>query len=144
MSIDKKQLSCVGCKAYLFEDDDVVYCPICGAPHHRECYNKLNHCALEELHGTENEYNAEKEVEKRQNSSDDFKSDEIICERCGKKYSSNLNGCPNCEKNQFYGFNMYQNFDFLGGVPADHILEDDITAEQARKFVLNFYQPIRE
>ena len=60
MSLNEKGLSCAGCKAYLFEEDDIVYCPVCGAPHHRECYNRTGHCALEELHGTENEYDAEK------------------------------------------------------------------------------------
>ena len=138
MSIDKKHLSCVCCKAYLFEEDDVVYCPICGAPHHRECYNRLNHCALEELHGTENEYNAEKEALKRQTAVEDTQNqnEEITCEKCGKKYYSNLNQCPNCNKNEFDSFNIYQNFDFLGGVPADLKLEEDVTAEQAKKFVL--------
>ena len=138
MSIEKKQLSCVCCKAYLFEEDDVVYCPVCGAPHHRECYNKLNHCALEELHGTENEYDAEMEAEKRQTASDSSNNqrNETECPRCGMKYSPNLKGCPNCGKNEFEGFGNFQTFDFLGGVPADLKLDEDITAEQAKKFVL--------
>ena len=53
MSLNDKGSSCVRCHAYIFPEDDIVYCPICGAPHHRECYNTLGHCALEELHGTE-------------------------------------------------------------------------------------------
>ena len=46
----KKQ--CAFCHAILFEDDDIVYCPECGAAHHRECYNSLGHCARAQLHGT--------------------------------------------------------------------------------------------
>ena len=34
----------------------MVYCPECGAPHHRECYNSIGHCALEEFHGTDMQY----------------------------------------------------------------------------------------
>ena len=138
MSIEKTQLSCVSCKAYLFEEDDVVYCPVCGAPHHRECYNKIGHCALEELHGTENEYNAEAEAIKRNtvsyNSSPDGDKT-LTCNICGRKYSSQLKECPHCHKTGFSGFNPYQGFDFLGGVPADLKLDGEITAEQAKNFV---------
>ena len=56
MNPEQKNISCALCHAYLFEEDDVVYCPVCGAPHHRECYNSIGHCALEQLHGTEQQY----------------------------------------------------------------------------------------
>ncbi|MBR6741280.1 MAG: hypothetical protein IKL93_00900, partial [Clostridia bacterium] len=56
MSLQNKDQHCALCHAILFPEDDVVYCPECGAPHHRECYNGINHCALEEFHGTENQY----------------------------------------------------------------------------------------
>ena len=41
---------CPVCHAYLMEDDDIVVCPDCGAPHHRECWKSLGHCGCEELH----------------------------------------------------------------------------------------------
>lgn len=41
---------CPVCHAYLMEEDDIVVCPDCGAPHHRECWNSVGHCACEELH----------------------------------------------------------------------------------------------
>ena len=53
MSENKTKLTCSVCHAYLFDDDDVVYCPVCGAPHHRDCYKSIGHCAFEEAHGTE-------------------------------------------------------------------------------------------
>ena len=56
MSLSYEGQSCALCHAYLFPEDDVVCCPECGAPHHRECYNSIGKCALEELHGTENQY----------------------------------------------------------------------------------------
>ena len=56
MSLNIEDKQCQLCNAYLFEDDDVVFCPECGAPHHRECYNSLGHCALEHLHGTDQQY----------------------------------------------------------------------------------------
>jgi hypothetical protein len=60
MSLDVKGQKCVVCKAYLFSEDDIVYCPECGAPHHRECYNSIGHCGLQEFHGTDKEYDRNK------------------------------------------------------------------------------------
>ena len=51
MSGETKKLTCGVCHAYLFEDDDVVYCPVCGAPHHRDCYKSIGHCAYEAAQG---------------------------------------------------------------------------------------------
>lgn len=42
---------CAYCRAILFEEDDVVWCPECGAPHHRACYQELGHCARADRHG---------------------------------------------------------------------------------------------
>ena len=64
MSLNLSGEKCALCKAYLFEEDDVVYCPECGAPHHRECYNGIGHCALDGLHGTENQYKKPQPEEK--------------------------------------------------------------------------------
>ena len=45
-------MCCPVCNAKLFEDDDIVVCPICGAPHHRNCFNYEGHCHYESTHGT--------------------------------------------------------------------------------------------
>lgn len=117
MDLKSGELSCVRCKAYLFNEDDVVYCPVCGAPHHRECYNALGHCALEELHGTEKEYSKIKTEEKKQ----EFEE---------KKQEPKLD-------TSFYGrMGAFSEFDFLGGVPADYDLGDGVTADEAKNFVV--------
>ncbi len=43
-------VKCPVCSSYLMDDDDIVVCPDCGAPHHRDCWNYLGHCGCEELH----------------------------------------------------------------------------------------------
>ncbi|MDE5583372.1 MAG: hypothetical protein K2J08_06685 [Ruminococcus sp.] len=43
---------CVYCNAVFTEDDDVVVCPECGSPHHRECYRKENRCANSDMHSS--------------------------------------------------------------------------------------------
>lgn len=116
MSLKSPEISCARCRSYLFKEDDVVYCPICGAPHHRECYNALGHCALEELHGTENEYSR--------------KAVEVKEEKKEEKYESKS------VRPEFNPMGGFAEFDFLGGVPADYDLGDGVKAEEAKKFVL--------
>ena len=41
---------CVVCNNVFDDESDVVVCPDCGAPHHRECYKKENRCGLYENH----------------------------------------------------------------------------------------------
>lgn len=146
--------SCVYCKAKLFSDDDVVYCPVCGAPHHRECYNTLGHCALHELHGTENEYSKEKELEKL-NNAEEKQTEEVPhtettdetnlppvsegntrCKMCGEEYPYSKAGCPKCGAPNFVRINGVS-FDFLGGIPKDEEIAPEITAEDAGKFVIS-------
>lgn len=59
--------SCPVCHQPFQEGDDVVYCPECGTPHHRACYQQLNHCANERLHGTGFSYFDEEQPVKTDN-----------------------------------------------------------------------------
>lgn len=43
---------CAACGKEFTEDDDVVVCPECGSPHHRECYKIENRCANIAFHET--------------------------------------------------------------------------------------------
>lgn len=43
---------CALCGEVFKEADDVVVCPECGSPHHRECYKKHGRCANIYMHGT--------------------------------------------------------------------------------------------
>lgn len=58
-----KSLSCGVCHNNFSKDDDIVVCPDCGAPHHRECWQSINHCVYEENHGTDQEFSITNEVE---------------------------------------------------------------------------------
>lgn len=44
---------CPVCHKQFDKDDDIVTCPECGTPHHRECYNAIGHCVNKGLHKTE-------------------------------------------------------------------------------------------
>jgi predicted amidophosphoribosyltransferase len=42
---------CPVCNNVFKDDDDVVVCPDCGTPHHRDCYKALGECKNKSLHG---------------------------------------------------------------------------------------------
>ena len=86
----QKEQHCAFCKAILFDDDDVVYCPECGAPHHRECYQSLGHCAREEYHRRE-DLPAEEET-----SPAEPDRDNIVCPSCGLTCRRGTPFCPRC------------------------------------------------
>ena len=137
MNNENKRLSCGVCHAYLFDDDDVVYCPVCGAPHHRDCYNSIGHCAFEEAHGTENEY--KKPVFEQEQKGGEEKPQNAavtVCEICGAEYPSGNSNCPKCGAPDFKAVSgNFAQFDFLGGVPEDADLGGGVKAKEARRFV---------
>lgn len=139
MSFDGKKIKCVSCGAYLFDEDDVVFCPECGAPHHRECYNALGHCAMEDKHGTESQYNFEQNrAVIAPDASNGDNSEKIKCPMCGTVYKAEEKSCPSCgvPANRETGSSFFS-FDFLGGVPGDLDLGEKVTANEAKRFVFS-------
>ncbi len=47
-----ENILCPVCKQPFSDNDDVVVCPDCGTPHHRECYKYVGHCVNHALHKT--------------------------------------------------------------------------------------------
>ncbi len=45
-----KNQICPVCENKFNENDDIVVCPECGTPHHRDCYLSLGNCKNESLH----------------------------------------------------------------------------------------------
>ena len=50
--MDIKKYICPVCNNAFNENDDAVFCPECGTPHHRECWKTNGKCFNEHLHGT--------------------------------------------------------------------------------------------
>ncbi len=149
MSLGQNKISCALCGAYLFEEDDVVYCPVCGAPHHRECYNSIGHCACEQTHGTDEQYDKVRLLDTEPEKAEPINSAAPnFCTFCGEKYDKAQPVCPRCGKSpsERYGNANGANFgagytviniDPLGGVPADADVGDGVTAEEVKRFVVS-------
>ena len=41
---------CPVCGQLFTENDDIVACPQCGAPHHRSCWQQEGHCHFDDRH----------------------------------------------------------------------------------------------
>ena len=113
----------------------MVYCPVCGAPHHRDCYNSIGRCALADAHGTENEYrrpgvSADEPVIKEESEQT------VKCEICGADFNKENSNCPECGAPNFRSVGgAFAQFDFLGGIPEDTDLGKGVKAKEARRFV---------
>ena len=90
--IDYKGLECPKCHEKLNEDADLVYCPKCGCPHHRDCWHELGQCAFHEAHGTKNQWQKPTtdapEKEEGPNT--------LKCPRCGYQNPPDVRLCLNC------------------------------------------------
>lgn len=139
MSLNISEEKCSVCQADLFEDDDIVYCPECGAPHHRDCYNSVGHCGLEQYHGTEKQYKRPQNETAQQavREQPEVKNDiETVCQMCGKGFDRDSAQCPNCGAPNISKLGgRFIEIDLLGGVPADMDLGDGVTANEAKMFV---------
>lgn len=91
--MEDKIKQCQVCHKNLTEKDDVVVCPECGAPYHRECYNLLGHCALEELHGTDMQYDKQSKKAEQPNTNETLK---IHCPHCDRIIDNDADFCPYC------------------------------------------------
>lgn len=99
MSLNLEGRKCVVCQSYLFEDDDVVFCPECGAPHHRDCYATVGKCGMEELHGTDEQYHYDPEEAKNEEPrAEEAPAEEkkTVCPSCSREVESDARFCPYC------------------------------------------------
>lgn len=80
---------CFGCGKKLQEKDDVVVCPECGTPYHRECWAKNNKCINIELHQSGATWQSERKKE-------DDQKQERICPNCGTANDQTAQRCQNC------------------------------------------------
>jgi len=112
--MDYSNHCCPVCEKPFTPDSEVVVCPECGTPHHRECYDNLNHCFYEERHKdgfdfraessahttNSNQNNKENKDNKKHNNYNNHAnssgSDIIACKNCGTFNVASNDVCNNC------------------------------------------------
>ena len=99
---------CDGCGLVFREDDDVVVCPECGTPQHRECYKKNNCCVNAHRHAQGFEWNALAAPKAPAFTPTAEKKEETLpCPSCGHLNDKNAKVCENCSmKLIVFGMNL--------------------------------------
>ena len=142
MNNDAKNKQCQICQSYLFEgEDDIVVCPECGAPHHRDCWQTVGKCGLEHLHGTDDQYKPQTQ-DTSENENENPESSQVkTCKKCGKAAENpDAHFCPHCgipydiTPHIFTMGGMPLMFDPLGGIHPKTEIEG-IPAKTMGKFV---------
>ena len=124
-----KNEKCPVCNQEFKDGDDIVTCPVCGTPHHRECYKKIGHCFNEDKHAEGYEFKKTNETkieekahnvnqgtavgsyfspdksaqgEEKSNQSDpqNSKSNTKKCVSCGEEINKNAPFCNKCGARQ--------------------------------------------
>ena len=108
-----ENVKCTACGKLFAAEDDVVVCPICGAPHHRACWLAAGKCAMNEAHGTgyawifpedvlkqraENEAAAKRAEKPQASNSPTLRNGENVvqCPSCGAPNYGNDIYCMRC------------------------------------------------
>lgn len=107
--MDYRGQHCPICGKEFCDGDDIVVCPECGTPYHRECYKTAGHCVNEEHHGESFEWKPEtaphaeeKTPNVGQNANDDGHK-VVFCPVCGRENPAEEPNCLNC------GARLYNN-----------------------------------
>lgn len=95
---------CPICSKNFHEYDDIVVCPKCGAPYHRECYKEKGKCIFPDLHKTgERWYDEDEKAEKNDPNFE-------VCPHCGRYNPKGAVSCHACgEFMHKYDANTQQN-----------------------------------
>lgn len=166
--LDYTGVKCPICEVPFKQDDDIVVCPECGAPYHRECYHKTDKCIFDDLHAEGNEWQPP-EPPKAPDVSSEIKDKEcpvcgtlnaqssLFCTRCGTSLLGEPQTYNNTQQrsaptpppytpypNQQFSGTAFT-FDPMGGVSPTEPVDDGVTFGDASKVVKQntaYYMPV--
>lgn len=161
--IDYTGVPCPVCEKEFTAQDDIVVCPECGAPYHRECYLHEGHCVYEDKHGTSEAWkppqskkeepeaaapNEEQRAKPCPRCGANNYKDALFCDKCGQPFSSGgqtpggfpFGGAPG--QSPMGGVPFV--FDPLGGVSPTEDLDGASAADVAKYVGPNapYYLPV--
>lgn len=156
-------VNCPICEKPFQQDDDIVVCPQCGAPYHRDCYNSKGHCMYEDGHATGTVWKppAPKQAQPAPVSSEVLDKEcplcgtlnaqnDLFCKRCGGSLTRNEDTSGQQQMPPFsspFSANGVQPFpiDPMGGVRPSDVFEDDVNFGDLSKIVKQntiYYMPV--
>lgn len=134
--VDFTHDQCPICNGDFLPDDDIVVCPICGAPYHRNCYNDTGHCKFENEHLKDYVWKSkyrEETIKSKNCPNCGYNNyiDSLFCDKCGFSFSKN-----NVNKDEEE--NLMSNFEkildpFAGMDPDEKI--DGITIKEFADYI---------
>lgn len=159
--LNYKGLPCPVCNVRFNDGDDIVVCPECGAPYHRECYNSSGKCIFPDLHAVGASWEpAPAQSENSENADSTYEIKDQECPKCGALNAHSAVYCNYCgsvlnpsedtetrndtgsvppqyNQNSFGGMYgvQFNPFDPMGGVDPAETMEEDITYGEASKLV---------
>lgn len=86
--------TCPVCGRHFGEQDDIVTCPECGAPHHRACWKSEGHCHFENLHGTDKQWHQQQAPQSAESGA--AATPKKRCRRCGYDNPEFAEFCAHC------------------------------------------------
>ena len=98
---------CPVCSAAFTERDDVVFCPVCGTPHHRACYESVGRCANESRHAdgyvwTPDAPAPEPPAAQNTQNADANAARTTFCPRCGAENPAQEPVCLQCGERLYH------------------------------------------
>lgn len=90
------EYKCPVCGEQFKKGDDIVVCPECGAPHHRECYEKEGRCHFADKHGDGFSFEKEQSGAADDQAEQNDESGTVVCKRCGTDNPKEMFYCSNC------------------------------------------------
>ena len=148
---------CPVCDRQFKSGDDIVVCPECGTPHHRECYETTGHCFYEDKHSEDFSFDGSAESDKKADNSDYTvtcpkcnhinEDTTFYCEKCGyplndqdrnKQQTNNTNteSSPFGQNTPPFGFGGPTiQFDPLAGLKSDEEISENVKVGEMAKFV---------
>lgn len=136
-------MACAACGNAFDDASDIVICPECGAPHHRECWKTAGQCACADRHGAGYEWQPARvtigvssAISSSIPTADKSREERVPCPVCGHETPKSQKYCERCgyylmhsnenaydsdepvEWQELFGFD---NGDLIDGVPAGDI-----------------------
>lgn len=87
---------CPGCRLFFNVNDDIVVCPECATPQHRECWQKNNRCVNAEHHAPGFVWTPLAVSPPEEDAFDPAKDEGVICAVCGANNPKDYVVCAGC------------------------------------------------